>query len=263
MRACLLPAFVVVAFSISGCAPNDGDGDPCSLHEACAELPVCVDGERACASDGMTCACVEGCWQRYLAPCADAGRADAGRCPPSGMPALRDGECTDEAPVCNALGDGCDCVGGCWVCASDRCRVVDVPMLDASIDASEALDAGALDTPLALDAPATPPDVPADAGVPPTATYCVDIFVSNTCEMTVTPSEIDVPADQTAYFCWRNTSRDYPVDVWLSYGGGYTDLAPGATWNEPPGHCLGPTPHDEYADITTACSSHRFLIHCL
>jgi hypothetical protein len=50
--------------------------------------------------------------------------------------------------------------------------------------------------------------------------------------MTVTPRDITIPADQTAYFCWRNTGRDYPVDVWLSYGGGYTDLAPGATWNE-------------------------------
>ena len=92
---------------------------------------------------------------------------------------------------------------------------------------------------------------------------CVDIFVSNACRMTVAPTEITIPAGQTAYFCWHNTSRDYPVDVWLSYGGGYTDLAPGATWNEPPGHCLGPTAHTEYADVSTACSSHRFLIHCL
>jgi hypothetical protein len=81
--------------------------------------------------------------------------------------------------------------------------------------------------------------------------------------MTVTPTEIDIPEGQTAYFCWRNLSRDYPVDVWLSYGGGYTDLAPGTTWNERPGHCLGPLAHDEYADISTACSSQRFLIHCL
>lgn len=103
----------------------------------------------------------------------------------------------------------------------------------------------------------------ADAGTPATATHCIDIDVSNTCDMTVTPREITIPAGQTAYFCWRNRSRDYPVDVWLSYGGGYTDLAPGATWNEPPGHCLGPTAHTEYADISTACSEFRFLIRCL
>ena len=106
-------------------------------------------------------------------------------------------------------------------------------------------------------------DAGADAGPPAMATYCVDIDVSNTCEMTVTPTEITIPAGQTAYFCWRNRSRDYEIDVWLSYGGGYTELATGATWNEPVGHCLGPTARVEYADITTACSEHRFLIRCL
>jgi hypothetical protein len=66
-----------------------------------------------------------------------------------------------------------------------------------------------------------------------------------------------------AYFCWRNRSRSYPVDVWMSYGGGFTDLAPGATWDEPIGHCLGPAARTEHADISTACAEHRFEIHCL
>lgn len=182
-------------------------------------------------------------------------------------------------------GSGCECIGGCWSCGTDTCWR---PGSDAGSDGSDAsgagdaaepaddgsvdaggvsLDAATDTTPPAPDAAppdAGPPDAgPPDAGVPATETYCVDIDVSNTCVMTVTPTEITIPADQTAYFCWRNRSRDYPVDVWLSYGGGYTDLAPGATWNEPPGHCLGPLVHDEYADISTACSSFRFLIHCL
>ncbi|AKF04603.1 5'-nucleotidase [Sandaracinus amylolyticus] len=124
------------------------------------------------------------------------------------------------------------------------------------VDSSTSVDSGPPDS--------GPPDSgPPDSGPPAEMRYCVDIDVSNTCVMSVSPREITIPAGQTAYFCWRNRSRDYEIDVWLSYGGGYTELAPGATWNEPIGHCLGPNPHDEYADIDTACSSHRFLIHCL
>ncbi len=113
---------------------------------------------------------------------------------------------------------------------------------------------------------------PSDAFVLPDAfvagdagpvTHCVDIDVSNTCVMRVSPTSVTIPHGEVAYFCWRNRSRDYAVDVWLSYGGGYTDLATGATWNEPVRHCLGPSAHDEYADVSTACSSFRFLIHCL
>lgn len=123
-------------------------------------------------------------------------------------------------------------------------------------------DGGAVDPDLGVDG--GPPDLGApDLGPPAEATYCVDIDVSNTCVMSVSPTAITIPAGQTAYFCWRNQSADYAVDVWLSYGGGYTDLPPGATWDEPVGHCLGPSPHTEYADISTACSSHRFLIDCL
>ena len=109
-----------------------------------------------------------------------------------------------------------------------------------------------------------PPDafLPADAGTPPRADLHVHIEVDNTCRMTVTPREVSVPPDQTLYIDWHNHSRDYPVDVWMSYGGGYTDLATGATWDEPIGHCGTPFVGDEYADISTACSSFRFLIHC-
>lgn len=175
--------------------------------------------------------------------------------------------------------DGERCVDGCWRTILDLCFGVfpdaghdaasDAPDARLEVDAAADTD-GAVRTDAGTDAPAVDAgtdapivDAGADAGVPATMTYCVDVFVSNTCAMSVSPTEITIPRDQTAYFCWHNRSADYPIDVWLSYGGGYTDLAPGATWNEPPGHCLGPLAHDEYADISTACSSHRFLIHCL
>lgn len=90
----------------------------------------------------------------------------------------------------------------------------------------------------------------------------VIIDVDNFCNMAVTPVELVVPRGQTVYVDWYNRSRDYPVDVWLSYGGGYLDLLPGTTWDEPIRHCGTPNPHDEYADISTACSMFRFYFRC-
>ena len=91
----------------------------------------------------------------------------------------------------------------------------------------------------------------------------VIIDVDNFCNMAVTPQEVVVPAGQTIYVDWYNRSRDYPVDVWLSYGGGYLDLETGNTWDEPISHCSGPNPHNEYADVSTACSNFRFYFRCL
>lgn len=122
----------------------------------------------------------------------------------------------------------------------------DAGLVDAPRDAviGAPIDAGALDAP------------------PPTADYDVDIFVSNTCAMSVVPSVVDVPHGQVAHFHWHNRSADYPVDVWMSYGGGYTDLASGATWHEPPSHCGGPLAHDDHATISTGCASATVVIHC-
>lgn len=64
-------------------------------------------------------------------------------------------------------------------------------------------------------------------------------------------------------FVYRNRSRDYAVDVWLSYGGGFTDLETGAEWDDRFIHCTGPRrPRQESADISTACSRHAFVIFC-
>jgi hypothetical protein len=91
----------------------------------------------------------------------------------------------------------------------------------------------------------------------------VHIFVSNTCVMSVSPTEITVPAGKTVYIDWHNHSADYPVTVWLSYGGGYVDLPTGSTWDEPIEHCANINPYTAYADISTACSRFRFFIRCL
>ena len=107
----------------------------------------------------------------------------------------------------------------------------------------------------------------AAAGGAPDASTTLDqhvhIFVSNTCVMSVDPKEITVPAGSTVRIDWHNHSADYPVTVWMSYGGGYTDLPTGSTWDEPIEHCANINPYTAYADISTACSRFRFFIRCL
>jgi hypothetical protein len=200
---------------------------------------------------------VGGCEEPSLAPDAsalidasvsrDAGAHDAAReidAGPSPLDALAvDGGAPVDAPLSDDVSSGSD--------------ATTQPDAFASADAFSPPDAFA--SPDAF----SPPDafVPADAFAARVDTH-VHIEVDNTCRMTVTPREATALPGQTLYFDWHNHSRDYPVDVWMSYGGGYTDLATGATWDEPIGHCSTPFVGDEYADITTACSSFRFLIHC-
>lgn len=97
-----------------------------------------------------------------------------------------------------------------------------------------------------------------------TARATVDIYVDNRCKMDVLPKVIDVPSAVTSLtITYYNRSRDYAVDVWMSYGGGYKDLMTGASWAERFEHCrLGRRPYSEYADISTACSSYRLMINC-
>jgi hypothetical protein len=49
----------------------------------------------------------------------------------------------------------------------------------------------------------------------------------------------------------------------MMYGGGYTDLAPGGTWNEQYEHCFGPNPSEGYAEITACNKTITLPIHCL
>lgn len=92
----------------------------------------------------------------------------------------------------------------------------------------------------------------------------IDIYVDNRCRMDVVPTKVDVPRGVTPKLTYINRSRDYAVDVWLSYGGGFLDLRPGMSWSDRFEHCrLGTRPYSAFADISTACSKHRLMINCL
>lgn len=110
---------------------------------------------------------------------------------------------------------------------------------------------------------ATPPDLamPPDMSFP--ITQGVEIFVDNFCRMDVIPKKFDVPRGTYLKLTYYNRSRDYAVDVWMSYGGGYTDLKQGMSWAERFEHCKTPRPSTAYADITTSCSRYRLMINCL
>jgi hypothetical protein len=91
----------------------------------------------------------------------------------------------------------------------------------------------------------------------------IDIFVDNFCNMEVRPAELHVPPGQFVVLSWHNRSVDYPVDVWLSYGGGFLDLEPGTSWDDRFEFCHGgQRPYQAGADVSTACSEFRFVIHC-
>lgn len=92
----------------------------------------------------------------------------------------------------------------------------------------------------------------------------VNIYVDNRCNMDVQPKVLDVPPGVPSItVTYYNRSRDYPVDVWLSYGGGFLDLKIGTSWADRFEHCrLGRRPYSAYADITTACSRYRLMINC-
>lgn len=90
----------------------------------------------------------------------------------------------------------------------------------------------------------------------------VDIFVDNFCNMRVVPPELHVAPGRFVSITWHNRSVDYPVDVWLSYGGGFLDLEPGTVWADRFDFCHGDRPYRAGADISTACSEWPFVIYC-
>ncbi|MFO0658025.1 MAG: hypothetical protein U0787_23540 [Polyangia bacterium] len=109
--------------------------------------------------------------------------------------------------------------------------------------------------------------VPADLAVAPDmslpTSQNVDIYVDNFCKMDVIPKKFDVPPGTFLKLTYINHSRDYAVDVWLSYGGGYLDLKTGTSWADRFEFCRYPRPYAAYADISTACSKYRLMINCL
>lgn len=106
-----------------------------------------------------------------------------------------------------------------------------------------------------------------DLTAPPDLAYPiaqdVQIYVDNFCKMDVVPKVFNVPRGTSLKLTYYNRSRDYPVDVWLSYGGGFLDLGTGTSWPDRFEHCRNPRPYSSYADISTACSSYRLMINCL
>jgi hypothetical protein len=91
----------------------------------------------------------------------------------------------------------------------------------------------------------------------------VHIYVDNTCKMKIDPPSFAVQPGQKLRLDYHNHSADYPVDVWMHYNGGFTDLQPGATWMEKYEHCFGPDPSEGWAEISTACSQVVLPITCL
>ncbi len=97
----------------------------------------------------------------------------------------------------------------------------------------------------------------------------VDIYIDNFCNTSVDPTEITVPPGETLQIAWHNNSVDYDADVWLSYGGGYLELATGGIWDDSFEFCSMASVYDAYGDVSIAggpigaCPGARLLIHCL
>jgi hypothetical protein len=230
-------------------------------HACCSPR---VSAVRCGASLALVLLCATGCAEdppaRGRVPVV--GRSEVG--PRTDSTVDADARGLDDAEVMEPTDGGLD----------DRGMVVfDAQLADvgtANLDAqpgrdgpASAPDASARDATASDAAPrdASAPDASApDAGGP----IHIHIHVSNTCDLMVDPPELSFPRGVRPRFAWHNHSVDYPVDVWMSYGGGFLDLGTGATWNEPIDHCLGPNAHDEWADISAGgCAEYRFLIHCL
>lgn len=111
---------------------------------------------------------------------------------------------------------------------------------------------------------ALPRDLAPPADLTPTTRADVEIFVDNRCNMDVVPKVIDVPAGVPLLtLTYYNRSRDYAVNVDMSYGGSFLDLRPGMMWADRFEHCrIGRRPYSAYADIYTACSRYRLMINC-
>lgn len=130
-------------------------------------------------------------------------------------------------------------------------------------------DASTLHDAASRDLSSPPPDLTSalDLSSPPDMAFAssqgVDIYVDNFCRMDVIPKKFDVPAGTSLKLTYYNRSRDYPVDVWLSYGGGFLDLRQGMNWADRFEFCRYPRPYMAYADISTACSRYRLMINCL
>jgi len=188
-----------------------------------------------------------------------------------GEPTVVCGDGTVEAP--EACDDGNTAAGD--YCASD-CLAVTGACGDGMVQSNESCDDGTVNVGCDVlvnggNGVCVPAgtcasgyvNVPGKGCQPELVTAHVHVMVDNTCKMTVDPMEFTVAPGQKLKLSYHNHSAFYPIDVWMMYGGGYTELQPGGIWNETYEHCFGPNASEGYADISTACSEFKLLIHCL
>jgi hypothetical protein len=188
-----------------------------------------------------------------MAAASCGGGDDNGGAPVDGAATAQD------APMMDALraedGGGPDARPG----TSDAAPLLDGSTSDAAVSDASAADASSPDASL-------PDASPADAGH---TTEHVHIYIDNFCNVSTSPTSITVPPGGSVNIAWHNHSIDYEADVWMSYGGGYLELARGGTWNETFNWCAGVAVFTGTADIGPAgvsnsvCPHVYFPIRCL
>jgi hypothetical protein len=147
--------------------------------------------------------------------------------------------------------------------ATTDSTTVDSTTFDSTTIDSGTIDSGVKDTSVADTAVA---DTGFDSGFK--STEHVHIYIDNFCKVSVSPTSFTVPAGETLNLTYHNHSVDYAADVWMMYGGGFLDLAKGASWVEKYSHCFGPSASTGYADIsiaggpTSGCPGVRLYIYC-
>jgi hypothetical protein len=147
---------------------------------------------------------------------------------------------------------------------ADTAAFEDTAVTDTGATDSATIDATSSDTGSVTDT--KPTDTGADVDTW-TGTAHVHVYISNTCDVSTSPTSFDVPAGKTLKLSWHNHSVDYRADLWGSYGGGYLMLDKGATWNEPYEHCFIKSTHTEYMDVSPegsppSCGKFRVNISC-
>lgn len=96
----------------------------------------------------------------------------------------------------------------------------------------------------------------------------VHILISPACEVQTAPTSLSAAPNTTLQLEFHNLSLDYAADVWSSRGYGHLDLARGAIWRDPTVYCGGPSPYDEFFDVsiaggpTPSCPAARLDLHC-
>jgi len=108
--------------------------------------------------------------------------------------------------------------------------------------------------------------------VPKQNTDHVHISITNTCSLSVRPTEVTIRNGRSVKLTYHNHSSSYSADVVYSGGGGgYYDLMPGSSWTSPIDWCTNQNrPYTVDIEILVhgfplndpSCPGHEFKIHC-